>query len=214
LSGAGRAIVAALPGTTRDLVTETIDVAGVPMTIVDTAGVRRDAADAVEVEGIARAVAARETAAVIVVVLDRSTTLTPDDKDLLSATALSTRIVCCNKCDLDAAWEMESIGTPAIAVSARTGAGLPELRRALLEATVRDEPLRDVPALSNLRHADLLERARASIERARDAAAAGTPEEFVLSDVHEARSRLEEITGARTPDDVLNAIFAKFCIGK
>jgi tRNA modification GTPase len=214
LAGTGRAIVAALPGTTRDLLTETIDVDGVPMTIVDTAGVRRDAADAVEVEGIARAVAARETAAVIVVVLDRSATLTPDDGDLLAATSSSPRIVCCNKCDLDAAWEMSSLGMPAIAVSARTGAGLPELRAALLDLTVRDEPRRDVPGVSNLRHAELLERARASIDRAREAAAAGTPEEFVLSDVHEARSRLEEITGARTRDDVLNAIFAKFCIGK
>jgi tRNA modification GTPase len=214
LAGAGRAIVAVLPGTTRDLLTETIDVDGVPMTIVDTAGVRRDAADAVEVEGIARAVAARETAAVIVVVLDRSTSLTRDDWDLLAATSSSPRIVCCNKCDLDAAWEMASLGTPAIAVSAHTGDGLPELRAALLEATARDEWRRDVPALTNLRHAELIERARASIERARDAAAAGTPEEFVLSDVHDARGRLEEVTGARTPEDVLNAIFAKFCIGK
>ena len=65
-----------------------------------------------------------------------------------------------------------------------------------------------------MRHADLLERARDAIVRARDAAGSGIPEEFVLSDLHDARGRLEEVTGARTPDDVLSAIFAKFCIGK
>ena len=90
LAGAGRAIVADAPGTTRDLLTETIDVEGVPMTIVDTAGVRRDAVDAVETEGIARAVAARATAAVTVLVVDRSLPLTPDDRDLIEATASST----------------------------------------------------------------------------------------------------------------------------
>jgi tRNA modification GTPase len=214
LAGAGRAIVADLPGTTRDVLTETIDVEGVPMTIVDTAGVRGEADDAVEVEGIARAVAARETAAVIVLVLDRSAALTRDDRELLSATASSRRIVVANKTDLPAAWDLDSIGTTTIDVSARTGAGLEELRSALLHATTDDEPTRDAPPLTNLRHADLLDRARVALERARDAAAGGTPEEFVLSDVHEARTSLEEVTGARTPDDVLNAIFSKFCIGK
>jgi tRNA modification GTPase len=168
----------------------------------------------VEVEGIARAVAARETAAVILVVLDRSTPLTDDDRDLLEATAASTRVVVANKADLAPAWAVESIGTPALPISALAGTGLSELRTALLAATVQDEPSRDTPAVTNLRHVDLLERARGALGHARDAASQGTPEEFVLSDLHEARNRLEEVTGARTPDDVLNAIFEKFCIGK
>ena len=214
LAGAGRAIVADVPGTTRDVLTETIDVDGVPMTIVDTAGVRRDATDGVEAEGIARAVAARETAVVTVLVLDRSVPLTPDDDALLEGTASRARVVVANKADLVPAWDPAAIGPPVIELSTRTGEGLQALRDALVRATVRDEPTRDAPPLTNLRHAELLAFAAASIERARAAASVGTPEEFVLSDLHEARSRLEEVTGVRTADDVLHAIFAKFCIGK
>ena len=214
LAGAGRAIVADVPGTTRDVLTETIDVDGVPMTIVDTAGVRRDATDGVEAEGIARAVSARETAVVTVLVIDRSVPLTPDDDALLDATASRARVVVANKADLAPAWDPGVIGTPVIQLSTRTGDGLQALRGALVRATVRDEPTRDAPPLTNLRHAELLARAAAAIDRAREAAAVGTSEEFVLSDLHEARSRLEEVTGVRTTDDVLHAIFARFCIGK
>jgi tRNA modification GTPase len=214
LAGVGRAIVADQPGTTRDVLVETIDVDGVPMTIVDTAGVRRQAGDAVEAEGIARAVAARETAAAIVLVLDRSAPLTADDRDLLATTESARRIVVANKADLARAWDVADVEPGALEVSARTGAGLESLRKALLGATMSSEPARDAPALTNLRHADLLDRARVAIERAREAASLSTPEEFVLADLHEARNRLEEVTGARTTDDVLNAIFAKFCIGK
>ena len=71
-----------------------------------------------------------------------------------------------------------------------------------------------MPAITNVRHVDLLAGARAALERAEAAARAGTPEEFVLADLNEARQRLEEVTGARTPDDVLHEIFARFCIGK
>jgi len=85
---------------------------------------------------------------------------------------------------------------------------------ALAEATLEGEPLRDDPALTNIRHVELLRRARAATDRGHTAAAAGIPEEFVLSDLHEARSRLEEVTGARSTDDMLSAIFSQFCIGK
>ena len=89
--------------------TETIDVDGVPMTIVDTAGVRSQAGDAVEAEGIARAVAARETAAAIVLVLDRSAPLTADDRDLLATTESAQRIVVANKADLPPAWDVADV---------------------------------------------------------------------------------------------------------
>ncbi|MEO7271599.1 MAG: tRNA uridine-5-carboxymethylaminomethyl(34) synthesis GTPase MnmE [Vicinamibacterales bacterium] len=213
LAGAGRAIVAPLPGTTRDVLTETIDVDGVPMTIVDTAGVRRQPGDEVEAEGIARAVAAREAASLTVLVLDRSAPMIDDDLALIEQTAGRPRVVVANKADLAPAWHVASVGGPVIEVSARTGRGVEALRRALTGAG-DTEATRDTPAVTNLRHVELLERAREALRRARDAAAAGTPEEFVLSDVHDARSRLEEVTGARTPDDLLHAIFAKFCIGK
>jgi tRNA modification GTPase len=213
LAGEGRAIVTDTPGTTRDLVTETVDVDGIPMTFVDTAGVRAGAVDPVEVEGIARAVAVRAVAHVILVVLDRSRALDADDRALLDRTADRRRVIVANKCDLAAAWDADALnGATAVLASATTSQGVDRVRAALTEAA--GEPLRDVPAITNVRHVDLLAAARGALARAAAAAGSGTPEEFVLADLNEARERLEEVTGARTSDDVLHAIFARFCIGK
>jgi tRNA modification GTPase len=214
LAGAGRAIVTATPGTTRDLVSETIDVAGIPMTVIDTAGIHRGAVDPVEAEGMARAAAARDVAHVVVIVLDRSRALDEDDRALLGATAGRPRVVVASKSDLETEWDPDTLGAvPAILTSASTGEGIDCLRQALVEA-VAGEGSRDVPAITNVRHVDLLTGARQALGRARAAAADGTPEEFVLADLTEARRKLEEVTGARTSDDVLHEIFAKFCIGK
>jgi tRNA modification GTPase len=214
LAGAGRAIVTAHPGTTRDLLTETIDVEGVPMTVVDTAGIRADALDPVELEGIARATAARDVAHVILVVLDRSRPLDDDDRRLICETMSRPRVVVASKCDLVPAWDGHGLPEiDVIPVSAVTGAGLDRLRTSLA-VSAAGEPLRDVPAITNVRHVHLLESARVALERAATAAAANTPEEFVLADLNDARTRLEEVTGLRTPDDVLQAIFERFCIGK
>jgi len=212
LAGTGRAIVTPIPGTTRDLVTETVDLDGVPLTLVDTAGIREGAADPVEVEGIARAVAARDVAHVILIVLDCSRSLDADDAELLTATAGRPRVVVANKSDLTAAWNLDCVAD-AIAVSALTGEGLDRLRLALAEAAA-GEPARDVPVITNVRHVQLLQQARAALERAAGAAETQTPEEVVVIDLTEARQRLEEVTGARTSDDVLRAIFERFCIGK
>ena len=213
LAGAGRAIVTEVPGTTRDLLTETIDIDGVPMTFVDTAGVRTGADDPVEREGIARAAAAREIAEIILVVLDRSRPLDDDDRRLLEETASRRRVVVANKADLAPAWDGGSIRCVDVVASARTGAGIDDIRAALSKA-MAGETTRDVPAITNIRHADLVARAKEALERAGAAAAARTPEEFVLADLNDARQRLEEVTGARTADDVLHAIFDRFCIGK
>ena len=215
LAGVGRAIVTEIPGTTRDLLTETIDVEGIPLTIVDTAGVRAGAADEVEAEGMARAHSARGVADLTIVVLDGSRPLTDDDRDLLAATSSTPRLVVVNKSDLGCAWTPVASGVPQdVATSALTGAGLPALREALARALGGGESLRERPAMTNVRHADLLSRARAVLDRARSAAGTATPEEFVAADVAEARALLEHVTGARTADDVLHAIFGRFCIGK
>jgi len=215
LAGAGRAIVTEAPGTTRDLLTETVDIDGIPVTLVDTAGLNSAAVDPVEIEGIARAVAARDVAAVVLIVLDRAQPLAADDRRLLEETEGQPRVVVANKCDREAAWDPSAVvcGT-AIEVSAETRQGLDALRAALAGALTGREPSRDVPAVTNTRHVALLEAGRAALERAAAAAGAGIPEEFVLADLHEARGALEEVTGRRTPDDVLREIFARFCIGK
>jgi tRNA modification GTPase len=214
LAGSGRAIVTEIPGTTRDLITETIEVAGMPVTIVDTAGVREAPGDPIEAEGIARAASARGVAALVVVVLDGSTPLTSDDRALLDQTANTPRVLVINKSDLPPAWPPESMPLETLRVSALTGEGVDALSTAIAAAMHVRTPERDVPAVTNLRHAALLVEARGSLAAAAAAAAAGVPEEFVLADLHEARERLEQVTGARTTDDMLARIFSSFCIGK
>lgn len=214
LAGAGRAIVTDVPGTTRDLITETIDVEGIPVTIVDTAGIRATPTDAVEAEGIARATAARGIASAIVVVLDASQPLKDDDHHLLMETSNAARVIVANKSDLTPAWTVEEIGGGAISASALTGDGVAALRAALLAAMHASAESRDVPAITNARHVDLLSRAREALTRAASAAGDGVSEEFVLADLIDARALLEEVTGVRTADDVLAHIFANFCIGK
>jgi tRNA modification GTPase len=198
LVGASRAIVTDVPGTTRDLVTEVVDIEGLRVTLVDTAGLRHTD-DVVEAEGVARATQAIAVADLTLVVVD---------EDEPAPTA-SKHFTVQNKCDL---------GRPArgVRVSARTGAGIGDLRRAIAAALDVDV-LRDRPEITNARHVALLRRARAALERARDGARAESgalPEEFVLADLQDARSALEEITGRRASDDLLAAIFSRFCIGK
>ena len=209
LAGAARAIVTDVPGTTRDLLTERVDVGGVPLTLVDTAGIRDKAGDAIEEEGIARARQALDMADLAIVVLDRSRPLTEDDRTL--ANASRPHLVVASKSDLPAAWNDEEIG--ARPVSSLTDEGIAGLRDALLSAA-GVEPTRDRAAIANMRHAALLEQAREALGRARAAAADGVPEEFVLADLHEARGRFDEVTGARPQDEVLQVIFERFCIGK
>lgn len=213
LAGSGRSIVTDIPGTTRDLVSETIDLGGIPATLVDTAGLREVASDAVEREGMARAHAARRVADLSLIVLDRSRPLSQADESLLAETAGSVRVVAANKSDLAPAWD-ESRIPGLVPVSAVTGTGLDALRTGLARGLGAAEPLRDVPAVTNMRHAALLTAASEALRRAAAAAGAETPEEFVAADVLEARVRLEEVTGRRTADDVLHAIFDRFCIGK
>jgi tRNA modification GTPase len=215
LAGVGRAIVTDIAGTTRDLVTEIVEIAGIPVTLVDTAGVNTATLDPIEREGMSRAAAAREIAAVVLLVLDQSCELSDDDRRLLRDTEDRARIVVANKLDRPAAWSIDALDAArALRVSALTGQGLEDLRSAIAEVLDGREPTRDVPAITNVRHVHLIEMARTSLQRAASAAAQRTPEEFVLLDLNEARGKLEEVTGARTTDDMLSAIFERFCIGK
>jgi tRNA modification GTPase len=210
LLGHARAIVTETPGTTRDLVTETCDVEGLSVTLVDTAGVR-ETSDRVELEGVWRGSRARDVADLIVVVLDGAEALTHEDAQLLNETANRVRVLVANKCDHVAAWSRDD----TLSVSATTGDGLDALRRAIVDALSGGEPLRDSTSISNVRHVALLDRARGHLADARAAALdAVTSEEFLLADLHAARSSLAEVVGAHTNEDVLRHIFERFCIGK
>jgi tRNA modification GTPase len=211
LAGGDRAIVTEIPGTTRDLLTERVDIEGVAFTLVDTAGVHARPADAIEEEGIARARQAREVADVLIVVLDGSAPLADSDRELLGSTAEQPRVLVASKADLAAQWNPGDIG--ATPVSSLTDSGIDRLRDEMIRAA-GGEPRRDTTAVLNIRHTALLDRARAAAARGRDAALGGVAEEFVLADLHEARACFDEVTGARTPDDVLRVIFERFCIGK
>jgi tRNA modification GTPase len=214
LLGSERAIVTDVPGTTRDMIAEVVDLEGLAITLVDTAGVRHGVLDPIESEGIARAHAAHAVADVVLLVLDRSSPLSGDDHRLLEVTSDRPRVIAANKSDLESAWDPDHLGAQATATSTVTGHGMVALRQSLAAALGAGPDRRDPPAITNVRQADLLGRAAGSLRRAADAAHAATPEEFVVTDVVEARRLLEEITGSRTPDDVLREIFSRFCIGK
>ena len=214
----GRAIVTAIPGTTRDLVTETADVDGLRLELVDTAGMR-ETMDEVESEGVLRARKAWTTADLVLVVLDMSCALEDDDFNLLRETSDTARLIVANKSDLPAAWRGGDIAVPIVAVSSKTGDGLDALRTEMRTALEGANPAtaRDTAAVTNVRHAALLERARAAMRRAGEAVEApGGPvaEEFVLTDLQDARAALEEVTGKRSSEDLLRHIFSRFCIGK
>ena len=232
LAGAERAIVTPIPGTTRDLVTETTDVEGIAVTLVDTAG-WRDTEDIIESEGVTRGTHARGIADLVLLVIDGSEPLTDADMQLLDETSAANRIVVLNKSDLaergspcdeavltasDTAARTPcetAARTLQVRVSALSGDGFDLLRRTIASALVGDERLRDAAPISNTRHIALLEQCRASLDAARRAAeAANVPEEFLLIDLQAARMRLDEIVGRRTSEDVLRHIFERFCIGK
>jgi tRNA modification GTPase len=213
LLGFDRAIVTDAPGTTRDPVAETAAIEGVPVRLVDTAGLRR-AVEEAELEGVLRARRAIDTADVVIVTLDRSRALAEQDHELIAATAFRPHVVVANKHDLPPMWSVEQARVPVIELSLVTGAGLDSVRRAIGDALLGCDEHRETPAVTNVRHVALLERACESLSRAQDRATAGAPEEIVLVDLSDARSALEEITGVRTSEDVLRHIFATFCVGK
>ena len=155
-------------------------------------------------------------ATLLLLVLDHSEPLREDDWSVLATTRGRERIVLRNKIDLPPAWGPDVLDDVSTAISAATGAGLKDLRAAIVTRLTGRDELRDAPAVSNARHIALLGRAREHLARAAEAAGdtARIPEEFLLADLEGARSSLEEITGRRTADDLLRHIFERFCIGK
>lgn len=216
LAGGDRAIVTDVPGTTRDVLSETIDIGGLAVTLVDTAGVHDDSQDAIEREGVRRARAAHAAATVVLVVLDGSTPLTAGDRALLQDEAGGARLVVVNKTDQPRAWSSGDAAAAgdAIAVSARSGAGLDRLRQGLIERLTGHDQTDEPPAITNIRHLAQVEAARAAVGRAMTQLADGATEELVLAELTGAREALEAVAGRRAPDELLHHVFARFCVGK
>jgi tRNA modification GTPase len=207
-----RAIVAALPGTTRDTVSEVAAMAGIPVRLVDTAGIR-ESRDLVEQLGIERSYQAMADADITIVVLDLARTFTEEDRALLErAQSGGPHLLVGNKCDLPRQMkEMEGV----IAVSATECSGIDELRQRILQAVApTGESALQAGFITNLRHAGLLKESREALARASQAVQNRIPHEMLLVDCYSALHALDEMTGATTADDILNRIFSTFCIGK
>jgi tRNA modification GTPase len=224
-----RAIVTATPGTTRDLVSETVAIGGIPVKLVDTAGIRH-ALDEAETIGIRKSHEAIADADLVLVVVDASQLRSQEDAELLNQVAGRPAIVVENKSDLvvnqmttssELAAERrksEAQGaSPGYAVhtSAITGSGIPELRQEILRHVGGDVGAQaESGFLTNLRHQNLVHESLAGLSAATSAVGNRIPHEMLLLDLYNALRPLDEITGATTTDDILNLIFSTFCIGK
>jgi tRNA modification GTPase len=212
-----RAIVAEMPGTTRDTLEEELDLDGIPVRLVDTAGLR-DVSDPVEWEGVRRARRAREEADQVLLVLDGSRDPEPREIGALDELAGSEEagkvLVVVNKCDLEASRGRGLPHPGALRVSAKTGEGVGKLRKAMREHLLGPAAGFEDTIVTNARHAEALRRTLCSLEKAGEAVESGLSEELVLEDLREARRNLGRITGEFTTEDLYDRIFSTFCIGK
>jgi len=215
-----RAIVTATPGTTRDLVTETVSIGGIPVRLVDTAGIR-DALDEAESIGVRKSLEALADADVVLVVLDASHSAGDDaarrrDTELISQVTRRLAIVVQNKIDAIAtAPLLPDGGLPVVMTSALTGQGIEQLRAKILCLAGGDGGSQSESGfLTNVRHQKLVRDSLGALDAASAAVPLKTPHEMILLDLYNALRPLDEITGATTADDILNLIFSSFCIGK
>ena len=218
-----RAIVTATPGTTRDLVTERISIGGIPIELVDTAGLRegpRANIDEVEQLGIRRSREALADAALVLIVLDATQPLNDEEHRLLAAVVGRPAIVAVNKSDL--LEQHQKMGAPglnfetgesSISTSALSGEGIAALREKIL-ALATGGAASEPGMLTNLRQHQAVTTALAALADAATANAATIPHEMILLDLYRALWALDSLTGQTTPDDILNLIFSTFCIGK
>jgi len=212
-----RALVTSFPGTTRDSLSELVNIKGVPVLLTDTAGVR-DSPDEIERLGIERTRRAIAEADLVVVVLDGTTPVSAEDAEVLAEVGDSRHIIVLNKCDLDSfsseRANLQDNGRPPLAISATKAIGLDSLRAAILQPfATRETPETDF-LITNARHFDLLRRSVAALRSTIDLFHHRASEELLLVGLYEALNFLGGITGETTPEDVLTRIFATFCIGK
>ncbi|MDD4357439.1 MAG: GTP-binding protein, partial [Smithellaceae bacterium] len=223
LAGRKKAIVTNIPGTTRDLITETIQLDGLSVHLTDTAGIRAPM-DAIEKEGIDLVRERLEQADIIVILLDGSVPLTDEDRQILEENQKHAVriIIAVNKSDLPSAWEtgqlLEAAGSLSdahlLTISAKFGDGLDALKKALADLTGSSETISDDGMITRLRHKLSLEKALDRLTAADKCISTGQSPEFAAFELHEALEALDEITGRKIQDDILHKIFSSFCIGK
>jgi len=210
-----RAIVTATPGTTRDLVTETVSLGGIPIKLIDTAGIRHST-DEAESIGIRKSYEALSEADLVLVVLDSTQEISSEDKELLRICVNGRGLAVANKTDLAPdAVKILSESPKTYKTSAITGEGIDALRQAILEEVFgRSGREQETGFLTNIRHQRLVEESLNGLEAATRAVEHRIPHEMIMLDLYGALRPLDAITGETTTDDILNLIFSSFCIGK
>ena len=212
-----RAIVTDVPGTTRDVIEEWITIQGVPICLVDTAGIR-STDDTVEQIGVRRAKEYMDRADIILVVVDQSRPLQEEDRQILETARGRQALIVLNKEDLQPAFateELQSYGLPLLSISASTGAGMGELKDAMLSLALQQGLTAAQSALlANTRHIELVRQSREALQRALDTIEAGMPVDCAIVDIREAWELLGSITGDTVHDDIIEEIFSRFCLGK
>lgn len=205
-----RAIVTDIAGTTRDVIEEMVDIGGVPLRLIDTAGIRATD-DAVEKIGVEKALSYIEKADLILHVLDAADGITDEDKELLSRTENAKRIVLINKTDLHKPFKLDG----AIAISAKTGEGIDELAERIKEMYELSEiGSPEEVTLTNERHLSAVIRAQDAVGRALSAIQNGMAQDFAALDINEAIAALGEIDGRSVSEDIVSEVFHGFCVGK
>lgn len=219
LLGEERAIVTDIPGTTRDIIEEYVNIGGVPLRIMDTAGIR-ETADAVEKIGVEKALAVLAGADLVLLLLDASRALTDEDREVMGHLAGRQAIVLVNKTDLPAAIDMEEVealaaGKPVIRISALEGLGVRELEQSILDMVYGGRISQGEGAfVNNVRHIHILEQAQGFLADSLVTIAAGMPSDCIVVDLRGAWEKLGEISGETVGEDIVDQIFSQFCIGK
>jgi tRNA modification GTPase len=217
LLSSDRAIVTDIPGTTRDSISEVINIEGIPVLITDTAGVRASS-DRIEQLGVERTRRAIADADLIVAVLDGSQLLTEEDKRIIREVSASPLLVALNKSDLESFCvnNTQNIGETLVSVpvSAKTGDGIHALRAEIIRPFSANYLDENSFVITNARHFDLLRRTSDALYSSASLIQQRVSEELILSKLYEALRFLGEITGETTPEDILSQIFSTFCIGK
>jgi tRNA modification GTPase len=220
LTGRKKAIVTDIPGTTRDLITDMINIKGVPVNLVDTAGIR-EPKDAIEKEGIALVWENLASADVIIILLDGSKPITAEDKEIFQKNKTGNILIAINKTDLPQAWAIEAIADllpqepKTINISAKFGTGLTDLKNIIVDSCLGKNPIdSDGTMITNMRHKMALEKALDNVSAAKNNILSAMSPEFAAFDLHEALDNLDEITGRKINDEILDKIFSSFCIGK
>jgi tRNA modification GTPase len=211
LLGTERAIVTEMPGTTRDLLSETASIAGIPVRFCDTAGIR-DAGDLVEGLGVERSLDALADADLVLVVLDGSRPFDSEDARVLALVKEISHLIVLNKSDLQQAGNGPPAG--AVRVSAKTGAGFEALGAAIEERFGRRSGGGPESILTNVRQHEAVGGAIEALERGARALGDGTPSEMALLDFYAALGELNSLTGEVVTEDILGRIFSRFCVGK